>query len=196
MLQRQREAGQLVLYRGIRRDDVIGRGTRLMTSFLDHSSLFIPTPTYIYIFVLIIFLYFSILYFPIITYCTHIFYSDNNILLLLYSVSVAYKYKYTYTHIYLVPFVFLYQRVLKIKNIFIYLYTFIHLLHLAFTFVIFLQHPDIFIYINYYIIRVLERGPMTLGNANAGGGFQFIKTTVFSIMTNNKIVLEKQAIPP
>lgn len=29
LLQWQREAGQLVLYRGIRRDDVIGRGTRL-----------------------------------------------------------------------------------------------------------------------------------------------------------------------
>lgn len=27
-------------------------------------------------------------------------------------------------------------------------------------------------------------------------GFQFIKTTEFSIMTSNKIMLEKQAMPP
>lgn len=41
MLQRQREAGQLVLYRGIRSDDVIGRGTRLTPLGINRHFFFI-----------------------------------------------------------------------------------------------------------------------------------------------------------
>lgn len=47
LLQWQREAGQLVLYRGIRRDDVIGRGTRLTS--LGITRHFFPTLTHIII---------------------------------------------------------------------------------------------------------------------------------------------------
>lgn len=72
VLQWQREAGQLVLYRGIRGDDVIGRGTRL-TSLGITRHFFLHWPIFFIFFFHYTYTHLYLVYYICVCMCVYVY---------------------------------------------------------------------------------------------------------------------------